>query len=83
MRSRRRVKTEDAAHRACEATWWWEPKTKTAIVESANVIGLAMLPPGKFHPFELDTFGLGAVLRAAQSEGREADARRHRRQRDQ
>jgi glycerate kinase len=60
------VKTEDAAHRPCEATWWWEAKTKTAIVESAKVIGLAMLPPGKFHPFELDTFGLGAVLRAAQ-----------------
>src|SRR6266545_2142160 len=60
------VKTEDAAHRPCEATWWWEAKTKTAIVESARVIGLAMLPPGKFHPFELDTFGLGAVLRAAQ-----------------
>jgi glycerate kinase len=64
-----RVKAEDASHRSCEATWWWEAKTKTAIVESANVIGLAMLPPGKFHPFELDTFGLGAVLRAAQMKG--------------
>ena len=63
------VKAEDAAHRPCEATWWWEAKTKAAIVESANVIGLAMLPPGKFHPFELDTFGLGAVLRAAQRKG--------------
>lgn len=61
------VKTEDAAHRRCEATWWWEVKTKTAIIESAQVIGLAMLPPGKFHPFELDTFGLGAVLRAAEN----------------
>ncbi len=63
------VKTEDAAHRPCETTWWWEAKTKTAIIESAKVIGLAMLPPGKFHPFELDTFGLGAVLRAAQEKG--------------
>lgn len=64
-----RVKTVDAAHRPLAATWWWEARSKTAIVESAGIIGLAMLPPGKFHPFELDTFGLGAVLRAAQRKG--------------
>jgi len=60
-----KVKTVDAAHRTCVARWWWEPKTKTAVIESANIIGLAKLPPGQFHPFELDTFGLGAVIRAA------------------
>ncbi len=64
-----KVKTVDAAHRSCVANWWWEPKTKTAVIESANVIGLAQLPPGKFHPFELDTFGLGAVIRAAARKG--------------
>ena len=64
-----KIKTVDAAHRPCEAFWWWEPKTKTAVIESANVIGLAKLPPGKFHPFELDTFGLGAVIRAAAAKG--------------
>lgn len=63
------VKTVDAAHRPCRARWWWEPKSKSAVIESANVIGLAMLPPGKFHPFELDTFGLGAVVRAAAKKG--------------
>lgn len=67
-----KVKTVDAAHRPCEASWWWEPMTKTAVIESANVIGIAMLPPGEFHPFELDTFGLGAVIRAAAAK----DARR-------
>ena len=56
--------TVDAAHRPIRAIWWWVPKSRTAIVETARVIGLAMLPPGKFHPFQLDTFGLGAVLRA-------------------
>ncbi len=65
----RLVQTLDAAHRSCKATWWWSAKTKTAIIESARVIGLAMLPKGKFHPFQLDTFGLGAVLRAAQRLG--------------
>lgn len=59
------IKTVDAAHRSCVAKWWWEPKTKTAVIESANVIGLEKLRPGKFHPFELDTFGLGAVIRSA------------------
>src|SRR6188768_2061827 len=62
----KRVATVDAAHRPCVATWWWSAKTKTAIIESARVVGLAMLPKGKFHPFSLDTFGLGKVLRAAQ-----------------
>lgn len=63
------VSTVDAAHRSCSGPWWWEPRSATAIIESAAVIGLAMLPPGQFHPFELDTFGLGAVLRAAAAKG--------------
>ncbi len=66
---RRRVKTVDAAQRSLTATWWWQPKTRTAIIESANIIGLAMLPSGKFHPFQLDTFGLGAAIQAAQQKG--------------
>ena len=59
----------DAAHRPCVAKWWWEPRTRTAIIESAAVIGLAMLPPKRFHPFQLDTLGLGAVVRAAAKKG--------------
>ncbi len=61
----RTTKTVDAAHRPLNAEWWWEPKSATAIIESARVNGLAQLPPGKFHPFELDTFGLGEVLKDA------------------
>jgi glycerate kinase len=64
-----RLKTVDAAHRPCVARWWWEPEKRTAIIESAAIIGLAMLPPEQFHPFELDTFGLGAVIRAAAAKG--------------
>jgi glycerate kinase len=61
--------TIDAAHRRCIAKWWWEPKTRTAIIESAAAIGLAMLPPKRFHPFELDTFGLGRLIEAAAAKG--------------
>jgi glycerate kinase len=61
----RKIQTVDAAHQRLTAAWLWDPQTKTAVIESAKVIGLALLPPGKFHPFKLDTFGLGAVLRSA------------------
>ncbi len=56
--------TVDAAHRPVRATWWWVPDRRLALVESARVIGLAMLPPARFHPFELDTYGLGILLQA-------------------
>ncbi len=63
------IRTMDAAHRPCTATWWWEAKSRTALIESANVIGLAMLPRGRFHPFKLDTFGLARLLRAVTRRG--------------
>src|SRR5204862_5693976 len=65
----RTTRAVDAAHRPCSATWWWHEQTKTAIVESARVIGLTQLPPQKYHPFELDTAGLGEVLLAAAEQG--------------
>lgn len=65
----RSARTVNAAHQAISAPWWWQPESGTAVVESARVIGLAMLPSGKFHPFQLDTFGLGRVLRIAEKQG--------------
>lgn len=61
--------TFDAAHRPCRSTWWWHKARRTAIIESARIIGLAMLPPRRFHPFQLDTAGLADVLRQAASHG--------------
>jgi glycerate kinase len=66
---RRSVRTLDAAHRPLRCAWWWQAKTRTAIIESAKVNGLAMLAGKGFHPFQLDTFGLGKVLRAAEKAG--------------
>ena len=65
----RTVATCDAAHRRRLARWWWQPRTRTAILDTARVVGLALLPTGKFYPFELDTYGLGALLRAALKAG--------------
>jgi glycerate kinase len=64
-----KLTTVDAAGRPCKVSWWYDARTKTAIIESAKVVGLAMLPPGRFHPFELDTFGLGRLLRSASVKG--------------
>jgi glycerate kinase len=64
-----RVRAVDAAHRPCTVTWWWDAKTDTAIIESASVVGMAMLQPNKFHPGDLDTFGLGNVVLAASRHG--------------
>ena len=69
---RRTCPTVDAAGRPRTAEWWWSPSTGEAVIETAQVIGLALLPPGRYPPFQLDTFGLGALLRAA----RKARARR-------
>jgi glycerate kinase len=66
---KQKQKVIDAAHRACHAAWWWHEGTRTAVLDSAAVIGLAMLPPGRFHPFDLDTFGLGLLLRSAARRG--------------
>src|SRR5215470_17235582 len=65
----KKLQTVNAAHQSCEAKWWWQPKIKTAVIESASAIGLAMLPARKFHPFELDTLGLGLMLRAVAERG--------------
>jgi glycerate kinase len=67
--ARRSVTTLDAAHRPLRCVWWWQAKSKTAILEAAKVNGLAMLSGKGFHPFQLDTFGLGKVLRAAEKAG--------------
>lgn len=61
--------TVDAANRPVGARWWWHADLKLAIIEAAQVVGLAMLPPNRYHPFELDTRGLGAVIQAAVASG--------------
>ncbi|MFM7806175.1 MAG: glycerate kinase, partial [Verrucomicrobiota bacterium] len=66
---RHTVETVDAAHRPLRADWWHEPGSGRGLIESAAIIGLALLPAGRFHPFELDTTGLGAALEAARRAG--------------
>ncbi len=61
--------TVDAAFRPRTARWWWHPATLTAVIESAEAIGLALLPPKLFHPFEVDSRGLAAVFLDAARQG--------------
>lgn len=66
---KRICRTVDAAGRPRAAEWWHASARGTAIIETAQVNGLALLPAGRFHPFRLDTFGLGLVLRQAEADG--------------
>jgi glycerate kinase len=61
--------TVDSSGQARMAEWWLETGTGTAIIETAQIIGLALLPAGKHHPFTLDTFGIGAVFTQAGQAG--------------
>lgn len=64
---KKRTPTIDAAHRPVPGIWW--QGKEAAIIDSAGIVGLAMLPSGKFHPFQLDSFGVGKVLLAAAESG--------------
>lgn len=59
----------NAAGEPIQASWWWAKDRQLAIVETAQANGLAMLPNGRFHPFELDTRGVGLLLKAAWAKG--------------
>lgn len=67
---KQRLQTIDSAHRPCTSEWWWDAGACTAIIETARIIGLAkIVPPGAFHPFEEDTFGIGRAFEAAGKKG--------------
>jgi glycerate kinase len=63
------IQTVNAAQQSLTASYWWETQSKLAIVEAASIVGLAMLPKKRFHPFDLNTFGLGKALVAAARKG--------------
>jgi len=64
-----KLSTVNAAHRRISADWWWDSQQSLAIIESARIIGLAMLPEKKFHPYQLDTYGLEKVFAEAVRSG--------------
>lgn len=64
-----KLKTVNAAHQPIDSSWWWEPKSKLAIIEAAAIGGLAMLAKGAHHPFDLNSYGLGAAFQAATKKG--------------
>lgn len=60
--AKRLFRGTDAAGRVREIPCWLDSNSSQAVVEAAQSNGLALLPPGRFHPFELDTFGVGDLL---------------------
>ena len=52
----------DAAGRARTVSCWMDADGGQAVIETAQSNGLALLPEGQFHPFDLDTLGVGQLL---------------------
>ena len=52
-----------------EAHWGWDAKSRTAVVEVAEAIGLHLVPPGQRDIFAADTYGVGQLLLAARAAG--------------
>ena len=65
----RECATVDASGRPRNAAWWHHEGSRTAVIEAAQANGLALLPRAAYHPFQLDSFGLGAVLCEAERAG--------------
>ena len=63
------VDVVNAAGQARPAAWWFDFESGQAVVETAQSNGLALLPRGRFHPFGLDTCGVGQLLLAAGQSG--------------
>ncbi len=63
------VEVVDAAGQARPAAWWFDSESGQAVVETAQSNGLALLPRGRSHPFDLDTRGVGQMLLAAGQAG--------------
>ena len=63
------VKGIDATGKARPTSWWLDSGAGQAVVETAQSNGLALLPKGQFHPFDLDTRGVGGLLLAAGQAG--------------
>jgi glycerate kinase len=59
------VEIVNAAGEARPAAWWFDFESCQAVVETAQSNGLALLPHRRFHPFDLDTCGVGQLLLAA------------------
>ena len=59
----------DAAGQARQVGFWLDAESGQAVVETARSNGLTLLPRGRFHPFEMDTRGVGALLLAAGQAG--------------
>jgi glycerate kinase len=71
MRAKGRVTTScDAAHNDIRANWWFRGESRTAIIESAKVVGLAMLRRPERNPMRLDSMGMGWLMNRCSRPGK-------------
>jgi len=71
IQAKRRVTTScDSAHKQIHPNWWFKAKSRTAIIESAEIVGLAMLQKKERNPMHLDSKGLGRLISHCSQSGR-------------
>ncbi len=64
------IPSVDAAHRPINVDYYFSREKNLAIIEAASVNGLAMMRSStKYHPYVLDNYGLGIVLRKLSEKG--------------
>lgn len=64
-----RLNTVNASGSPQRAHWWWVEDRRLALIEAAQSNGLALLPKGVHHPFQLDTTGVASLVQAALRKG--------------
>ncbi|WP_350258567.1 glycerate kinase [Scrofimicrobium sp. R131] len=52
-----------------EARWAWDPIWRVAVVESAQAVGLELVPAGRRDVYFLNSAGVGELIRAARQRG--------------
>lgn len=48
--------------RLIDARWLWEPASRTAYIESAEVLGLRLVPPSERRPLQFGSGALGVLI---------------------
>lgn len=63
------VATVNAAGKPLNASYQWDDKNKTAIIELAAASGIALLKKADHHPMQTSTYGTGLLIKHALEKG--------------
>lgn len=68
---KKHVQVQDPLGREIQAQYLWIAASKTAVVESAEAVGLRLLSKRERNPMQTSSYGFGQLLKAAYEQGAE------------